>query len=122
MENGKPEDQYVVLRSDRRKNLRKQILVLKVKGEDQKGVFFGYCKTVSRGGMFITSVNPRKLGEEFEITFRLTGEPRDIKCKCAVVWVREYDSLTKQEPGMGIKFLDLDENVRDRIENWIKAQ
>lgn len=121
MENGKnPEDQYTLLRSDRRKNLRRQILVLKVKGEDQKGTFFGYCKTVSRGGMFITSVNPRKLGEEFDITFTLTGEDLEIKCRCVVVWVREYDAYNKQEPGMGIKFINLSEEIKDRIDAWME--
>lgn len=117
------ENEYVVLRSDRRSNLRKQLLVLKVKGEDQKGSFFGYAKTMSRGGMFIASVNPRGLGEEFEITFRLTGEHTDIKCRCAVAWVRHYDSLAKQnEPGMGIKFLDLDDATRDRIDEWVRTR
>ncbi len=121
MENGKnPEDQYTLLRSDRRRNLRRQILVLKVKGEDQKGTFFGYCKTVSRGGMFITSVNPRKLGEEFDITFTLTGEDLEIKCMCVVVWVREYDAYNKQEPGMGIKFSNLSEEIKDRIDAWME--
>ncbi len=121
MENGKnPEDQYTLLRSDRRKNLRRQILVLKVKGEDQKGTFFGYCKTVSRGGMFITSVNPRRLGEEFDITFMLTGDDLEIKCRCVVVWVREYDAYNRQEPGMGIKFIDLSEEIRDRIDGWME--
>ncbi|MEK6759064.1 MAG: PilZ domain-containing protein [Deltaproteobacteria bacterium] len=121
MENGKnPEDQYTLLRSDRRRNLRRQILVLKVKGEDQKGTFFGYCKTVSRGGMFITSVNPRKLGEEFDITFSLTGEDLEIKCRCAVVWVREYDAYNKQEPGMGIKFINLSDEIKDRIDAWME--
>lgn len=124
MENGKggknPEDQYTLLRSDRRKNLRRQILVLKVKGEDRKGTFFGYCKTVSRGGMFITSVNPRRLGEEFDITFTLTGDGLEIKCRCVVAWVREYDAYNRQEPGMGIKFVDLSEEIRDRIDAWME--
>lgn len=121
MENGKnPEDQYTLLRSDRRKNLRRQILVLKVKGEDRKGAFFGYCKTVSRGGMFITSVNPRRLGEEFDITFMLTGDDLEITCRCVVVWVREYDAYNRQEPGMGIKFVDLGEEIKDRIDAWMQ--
>jgi len=122
MANGKnqPEDQYVLLRSDRRKNLRKQLLVLKVRGEDNRGVFFGYAKTISRGGMFISSVNPRKMAEEFEITFKLDEKQgREIKCRAVVVWIREYDSLVKQEPGMGIKFIDLDEATREEIEEWI---
>ncbi|MBW7957282.1 MAG: PilZ domain-containing protein [Deltaproteobacteria bacterium] len=121
MGNGKnQEDDYVVLRSDRRKNLRKQLLVLKVRGEDKAGVFFGYAKTVGRGGMFIASVNPKKAGEEFEISFKL-GE-LDIKCRCVVAWSREYDSLVRQEPGMGIKFLDLDEASKNAIEEWLNRQ
>lgn len=118
-----PEDQYVLLRSDRRKNLRKQLLVLKIRGEDDRGVFFGYAKTVSRGGMFISSVNPRKMGEEFEITFRLDEKQgREIKCRAVVVWIREYDSLVKQEPGMGIKFMDLDDATREEIDEWIASR
>lgn len=124
MANGKnqSEDQYVLLRSDRRKNLRKQLLVLKIRGEDDRGVFFGYAKTISRGGMFISSVNPRKMSEEFEITFKLEDRGREIKCRAVVVWIREYDSLVKQEPGMGIKFIDLDEATRDEIEQWISTR
>ncbi|CAG1066501.1 hypothetical protein BAC1_02118 [uncultured bacterium] len=117
-----PEDEYVLLRSDRRKNLRTQLLVLKIRGEDNRGVFFGYAKTISRGGMFISSVNPRKMAEEFEITFKLDELGREIKCRAVVVWVREYDSLVKQEPGMGIKFLDLDDATRDEIDEWISAR
>lgn len=119
MENGKDKDsEFVVLRSDRRKQLRKQLLVLKIKGEDSKGVFFGYAKTISRGGMFVASVNPRKVGEEFAITFKLPFMESDIKCRCAVVWMREYEPH-KQDPGMGIKFMDLDDETRDRIEDWV---
>ncbi|MBI2399977.1 MAG: PilZ domain-containing protein [Deltaproteobacteria bacterium] len=118
-----PEDQYVLLRSDRRKNLRKQLLVLKIRGEDNRGVFFGYAKTISRGGMFISSVNPRKMGEEFEITFKLDEKQgREIKCRAVVVWIREYDSLVKQEPGMGKKFMDLDDAIRDEIDEWIGSR
>ena len=122
--NGKkdPEDQYVLLRSERRKNLRTQLLVLKIKGEDNKGVFFGYAKTISRGGMFISSVNPKKMSEEFEITFKLDDPGREIKCKAVVVWIREYDTLIKQEPGMGIKFIGLDESVKDEIDAWIATR
>lgn len=119
MENGKDKDsEFVVLRSDRRKELRKQLLVLKIKGEDVKGVFFGYAKTISRGGMFIASVNPRKVGEEFFITFKLPCMESDIKCRCAVVWMREYEPH-KQDPGMGIKFMDLADETRDKIEEWV---
>lgn len=111
---------YTPLRSDRRKNLRKQLIVLKVKGEDASGTFFGYAKTLSKGGMFITTVSPKNAGEEFEIAFTLTGDPAPVRGICKVVWKRDYDPKLKQEPGMGVKFVGLDVNMAARIEQWMK--
>ncbi|MBI5343921.1 MAG: PilZ domain-containing protein [Deltaproteobacteria bacterium] len=122
MEDGKGNEPsgYVALRGNRRKNFRKQILVLRVSAGD-KGAFFGYGKTISRDGMFITSVNPRKLGEEFEISFRLPAVGTQIRSKCSVIWRREYDPKLKHEPGMGLKFVDLTTEMRDKIDEWVKS-
>lgn len=111
---------YVALRRNRRKFLRRQLLVLKVKGEDKKGVFFGYGKTISRDGMFITTVNPHKKGSEFEVAFKLPGVVKEVRCHCQVAWVREFNPKSGLEPGMGITFVDLDEDSRDKIDEWIK--
>ena len=121
MENGEDrnDENFVALRSERRKHLRRQLIVLQVKGTDKKGVFFGYAKTIGSGGMFIASVNPRQVGEEFEITFRPDGDDKDIRCRCVVVWRREYEPH-KQEPGIGIRFLSLNDEDRMRIEELIK--
>lgn len=124
MENGKKENEegFVLLRKNRRKNLRKQLLVLKVRGEDDKGVFFGYAKTISRDGMFIASVNPKKLGEEFRISFALPDSDIKVSAVATVIWCREYDPTLKTEPGMGIKFLDLNEEIKARIDEWVKKR
>ncbi|MBI5970964.1 MAG: PilZ domain-containing protein [Deltaproteobacteria bacterium] len=116
---GKAPD-YAPLRSDRRKNLRRQLIVLKVKGIDAGGTFFGYAKTLSKAGMFITTVAPKNAGEEFDITFTLTGDPAPIRVICKVAWKRDYDPKLKQEPGMGVKFVGLDVNMAARIEEWVK--
>lgn len=114
--------EYVLLRPNRRKDLRADLLVLEVKGEDAKGVFFGYAKNLSKAGMFISSVNPRKMGTEFKICFKLPFEPNnEVSSRCRVTWVREYNPKSNQGPGMGIKFLDLDYKVKEEIENWIKG-
>lgn len=119
----KQEKNFVLLREDRRKNLRKQILVLKVRGSGSRGAFFGYAKTISRGGMFISSVNPRKIGEEFEISFELPGTKEEATCRCKVAWMREYDpGSIKYEPGMGIRFIDLPDDKRAMIDEWIKGR
>ena len=116
---GLGEHEYVVLRSDRRKNLRKQLLVLKIRGSDDKGAFFGYAKDIGRGGMFISTVSPRDVGEEFEISFKTPLKGREVRCICTVAWMRGFDPKFKEEPGMGIRFLDLDIEARDEIAEWV---
>ncbi|MBI5562726.1 MAG: PilZ domain-containing protein [Deltaproteobacteria bacterium] len=109
---------YVAFRGDRRRNLRGQIIVLKVKGEDARGAFFGYAKTIGAGGMFITSVNPRNVGEEFTLSFTVTEADITVRCRAVVVWCQEFDPMRKQEPGMGIRFLDIAEETRAAITEW----
>ncbi len=113
---------YVVLRSNRRKNLRKQLLVLKVKGEDRRGSFFGYAKTIGWGGMFISTVSPRQVGEEFDISFKTPWDETEVGCRCVVAWQRGFDPKFKEEPGMGIKFINLDVEVRTKIDEWVSKQ
>ena len=120
--NGYDDKDYVLLRGSRRKDLRSQLLVLKVKGEDNRGVFFGYAKTIGRGGMFISSVNPRDVGKEIEIIFTPPGYGGQVRCRCEVVWRRGFDPGFKQEPGMGIRFLDINPDVADSIDTWVRKE
>lgn len=113
------ENEYVLLRSDRRKTLRKQLLVLKIRGSDDNGAFFGYAKVMGRSGMFISTVSPREVGEEFEISFKTPLTGKEVRCICVVAWMRGFDPKFKEEPGMGIKFVDLDIESRDEIAEWV---
>jgi uncharacterized protein (TIGR02266 family) len=110
---------YVLLRPDRRKNLRSHLLVLNLKAESNKRSFFGYAKVIGRGGLFIASVNPKQVGEEFTIEFTLPDKT-PVQCKCSVAWRREFTPKFKYEPGMGIKFLDMPDEIRGKIDTWAK--
>ncbi|MFQ5479945.1 MAG: PilZ domain-containing protein [Thermodesulfobacteriota bacterium] len=113
---------YVALRANRRVNLRSQLLVLKIKGEDSCGVFFGYAKTIGRGGMFIASVNPREVGEQMEISFMLPGLSKETRCGCEVVWRRGLEPGFRAEPGMGIRFTSIAPEVADGIESMVRSE
>ena len=112
-------DDYVLLRPDRRKDLRVHLLVLRIQGE-RDNIFFGYAKNLSRGGMFISTVNPRNVGEEFKVSFAFPGDGKKIECKCVVLWKREYDPKRGYEPGMGLKFIEIMADDRKKIDAWIK--
>ena len=118
--NKKKEPDYVVLRTDRRKDLRGHLLVLKVRGSSMDKSFFGYARTIGKDGMFIASINPKSVGEEFTIEFVPPTKDIPVKCSCQVRWRREYNPKTSYEPGMGIRFLDLDDETREVIDVWVK--
>lgn len=105
---------------NRRKNLRNPIPVLRVKVDEDRRVFFGYARNISRTGLFITTLNPREVGERFpvEITF---GEPINqiTQAVCEVVWNRGYSKNSEHDPGMGLKFIELDDEVATAIEQWV---
>jgi len=118
MASGDNEEYKVEMLGDRRKNLRMSLLVLRVNGH-RDNIFFGYAKDISRSGMFIATVNPRKIGEEFTVSFELPEGGARIVCKCRVAWAREFDPKLEAKPGMGIEFVEMDEETRGKIEEWV---
>ncbi|MBI3609807.1 MAG: PilZ domain-containing protein [Nitrospirae bacterium] len=107
---------------DRRKALRSPIIVLKMSGEGEREHLFGYAKNISRSGLFIPSVNPRKPGEQFSISFRIPNTEIQVRCRCEIVWMREYRKKMSLESGYGVRFLDLPEDVAEAIDRWVKQQ
>ena len=105
---------------DRRLNLRSPMIVLEAKFEKGRKTFFGYAKNISRGGMFIASVNPKDPGSQFLVELPLP-EPinQKVQCSCEVVWNRIYTKNARHEPGMGLKFLNLSDDMAQAIEAWV---
>lgn len=124
MEGGKKKETPSIppTRPEKRRSLRSPILVMRVKGETENNIFFGYAKNISRGGMFISTVNPREVGETFTIEFTFPKEKTPIRCRCSVVWRRGYDPHSYYEPGMGIRFLDIEKDKMQKIEDWVNQR
>ena len=102
---------------------RYPILVTRAKVEgDDKRYFFGYAGDISRAGMFIASVNPKPVGEEFNIEFTIPRTDITVRCVCRVVWNRKYSASAKLQPGMGIMFIDLPPETADMIDTWVSSK
>ena len=108
---------------DRRRALRSPLIVLQVKIENGRKTFFGYAKNLSRGGMFIATVNPQETGGRFRVEFILPDAGQTlVDCSCEVVWKRLFTRKDKREPGMGLRFLDLPGEVGVAIDRWVNAE
>jgi uncharacterized protein (TIGR02266 family) len=107
--------------ADIRRALRSPLLVLRVKLKEGGRSFFGYAKNISRSGLFIASVNPREPGERFHLEIPLPAPlSRTLECTGEVVWKRNYKPDSPYEPGMGLKFLDLQAEEEALLDRWVR--
>ena len=67
-------------------------------------------------------MTPKDVGETFNIEFTIPKAEIAVKCRCVVIWNRMYSKTSRHEPGMGLRFEDLDYAVSDKIEAWVIEQ
>ena len=115
--------EYTAEQINKRRSIRAPLIIEKIPCDDGHKTFFGYAKNVSRGGLFIATVKPRELGEEFLIEWTLPTKPKyTIRCRCEVVWKQHFQRKGANEPGMGLRFLDLAETDGDKVDEWVAGQ
>ncbi|WP_303721625.1 PilZ domain-containing protein [Malonomonas rubra] len=109
--------------ADHRQNLRAPLIIQKIQVESDRPVFFGYSKNLSRSGLFIATTNPIDPGVQLDLEIPLPFPTSEtLRCRCEVVWRRPLGKHLPFEPGMGLKFIDMPEDVARRIDDWIKSQ
>nr|WP_320049633.1 PilZ domain-containing protein [uncultured Desulfuromonas sp.] len=119
MNNEQPEQPI----ADQRTRLRAPLLIKKIRLDDGEKVFFGYSTNISCSGLFISTINPAQPGSRFEIEIPLPAPvSRDIRCQCETIWKRSYSPKNPYEPGMGLRFIDLSEEDRKEIDDWVTTQ
>ena len=80
-----------------------------------------YAANISPGGMFIQSRAPQPAGTHLRFEVLLADGSRLLKGEGKVIWVREYDAADPTRVhGMGVKFLDLDDESRSVV-NFVLA-
>ncbi len=107
---------------EKRKELRIPLRVLRVKAAMEGDVFFGYARNLSPTGMFIQTPNPKEPGQEVHVRFTLPPKDEEISCRAKIVWARNYLGKNKEEPGMGLTFVDLSVNEAEIIRHFVTKE
>ena len=110
-------DDFIEKRNFQRVPLR----VLQVRAESRKAFFFGYALNLSQGGLFIQTTNPKEPGTRVRLQIPLQRDLPPIECGAEVVWVQSFSSRSRNPPGMGLRFTELDEKSSARIEAFLKS-
>ncbi len=104
--------------SDAERRRAPRVLVdLEVDYASEDNYLFAYITDISATGIFIRTTSPEQPGTHLNLRFAKT-----IEIEGEVIWVNPYrpgapDNL---HPGMGVRFVGLDDEVRDQLLELIR--
>ena len=84
------------------------------------GFITDWAVNISRGGIFINTRNPLAIGTTVRLIISLPDAAFPFDLTGRVIRVSEFDNPANQVPGMGIEFVDVDEEKRSRIERFVE--
>jgi uncharacterized protein (TIGR02266 family) len=109
--------------SDAERRRAPRVLVdLKVDYASEENYLFAYITDISATGIFVRTTSPEPPGTHLNLRFSPEGRDVELEVEGEVIWVNPYrpgapDNL---HPGMGIRFVGLDDDVRDRLLELIR--
>ncbi len=80
-----------------------------------------YAMNISRGGLFVSTRKPLDVGTKLTLQFTIPDAAVPIKINGEVAWVTTYDKASQLIPGMGIKFRELSDGDRKKLEEFIDS-
>ena len=101
--------------SDRR--VAPRVLVdLEVDYASEDNYLFAYITDISETGIFVRTTTPEAPGTNLNLRFRVDDGPQ-IQVEGTVIWVNPFRPNNKDNlhPGMGIRFVELDDERKDRL-------
>jgi type IV pilus assembly protein PilZ len=83
------------------------------------GFITDWAVNISRGGIFINTRNPLAVGSVVRLIVSLPDAVFPFDLTGRVIRVHAYDPEGDQVPGMGLEFIDVDEEKRSRLERFV---
>jgi uncharacterized protein (TIGR02266 family) len=117
----KGEDVGILADADRRRAPR--VLVdLEVDYASEENYLFAYITDISATGIFVRTTTPEEPGTQLNLRFQMPDAQEKIEIEGEVIWVNPYrpgapDNL---HPGMGIRFVELDDETREQLLELIR--
>ena len=83
-----------------------------------------YLSNIGKGGVYIRTDQPLDTGTQFQLRISLPDGKEELEVMCEVVWGCTPEAASSQgntSAGMGVRFLNLTEAGKDRIDEILKA-
>lgn len=107
--------------SQSRRRWPRYLLDLPVEVAIEEELRCGESFDVGGGGLFVKTYEPLGHGSRLQVRFRIPAIDRLVDCQGRVVFSRSFNPLEKfmQPPGMGIEFIDIDQDLQQRISDFL---
>ncbi len=85
-----------------------------------EGFVTDWAVNISKGGLFVNTRTPLPVGSQVRLIISLPNAafPYDLTGK--VSWVNEFDNQSNVAPGMGIEFVDIGEDQKAKIADFVE--
>jgi uncharacterized protein (TIGR02266 family) len=111
--------------ADDRRRAPRVFLQLEVDYASEENYLFAYITDISATGIFVRTTSPEQPGTLLNLRFAADASSpisSAIECEGEVIWVNPYrpgapDNL---HPGMGIRFVGIDDELRNRLLELIR--
>lgn len=81
--------------------------------------YTGFTENISSGGLFVATRDLKPIGTKMEISFSIPGYDKKITTQCEVRWQRLEQPHVDSNPGIGVRFTDLDPASAKAINDFI---
>jgi uncharacterized protein (TIGR02266 family) len=95
---------------------------LSVTVNSEHNFFAGAATNLSAGGIFIATPIVHPIGTQFHLTLHLPDKPRPVSGVGEVRWLRAASEEQNLPPGIGIMFMELEDDGFERIAEFIEQR
>jgi uncharacterized protein (TIGR02266 family) len=106
---------------DERRRAPRVLVDLEVDYASEDNYLFAYITDISATGIFIRTTTPEEPGTHLNLRFTAAVETA-LEIEGQVIWVNPYRPGTPDNlhPGMGVRFVGLDDELRHRLLELIR--
>jgi type IV pilus assembly protein PilZ len=106
-----------------RRQWERVLVDLEVDYGNEENYLFAYIRDISATGIFVRTNSPEPPGTRLNLRFTPPGRHEPFELEGEVIWINRYrpghsDNL---HPGMGIRFIGLTDDDRERLVGFIKT-
>jgi uncharacterized protein (TIGR02266 family) len=105
---------------ERRSSARYQVKV-EVGLQTESNFYTGLTQDLSGGGVFVATNQIRQVGDRIKVLLTLPGQAEPFEILTEVRWVRGGSTLSRNidDPGMGLRFLQMSPRARQAIADFL---